>query len=193
MYSLAISSKRRGKRLAKAIKTITRIEKTAEDQRKEDLLEVENALIENKEAIIDTLEILQHMQDRGVLSLLKGLFGQGDKVMDILVKTVDKKETTNTLKNLLLMTGVLGMINVKQLEPFLLKIDAGIARVAENKEPAEKTSYFDLARSLKDPEVNRAVTMLISFLKGMGQETAHMERTSQNTKEQVHHRNETLE
>jgi uncharacterized protein YjgD (DUF1641 family) len=179
--------------LAKAIKTIIRTEKTEEDKRKEDLLEVENALIDNKEAIIDTLEILQHMQDRGVLSLLKGLFGQGDKVMDILVKTVDKKETTNTLKNLLLMTGVLGMINVKQLEPFLLKIDAGIARVAENKEPAEKTSYFDLARSLKDPEVNRAVTMLISFLKGMGQETAHMERTSQTTEEQVRHRNETLE
>ncbi|MGG4489143.1 DUF1641 domain-containing protein [Metabacillus idriensis] len=179
--------------MAKATKTINRIEKTEEDKRKEDLREVEDALISHKEAIIDTLEILQHMQDRGVLPLLKGLFGQGDKVMDILVKTVDKKETTNSLKNLLLMTGVLGMINVKQLEPFLLKVNAGVARVAENKDPAEKTSYFDLARSLKDPEVNRAVTLLISFLKGMGQETEHIEKTAQSKENQVRHKNETLE
>jgi uncharacterized protein YjgD (DUF1641 family) len=179
--------------LAKATKTINRIEQTEEEKRKDDLREVEDALIDHKDAIIDTLEILQHMQDRGILPFLKGLFGQGDKVMDILVKTVDKKETTNSLKNLLLMTGVLGMINVKQLEPFLLKVNAGIARVAENKNPSEKTSYFDLARSLKDPEVNRAVTMLISFLKGMGQEMEHIEKTTQSKEDQARHKNETLE
>lgn len=167
--------------MAKAIKNVQKQTITAEEKRSNDLREVEDALIQNKAAILQTLEIMNHMHDKGILPLLNGLFGQGDKVMDIAVKAMDKPENTNTLKNLLLLLGTLGMINVKQLEPFLLKIDSGIARVAEYKDTEEKTSYFDLVRSLKDPEVNKAVTILMQFLKGMGQETEHIEKTTGNS------------
>ncbi|MDW2879261.1 MULTISPECIES: DUF1641 domain-containing protein [Bacillaceae] len=171
--------------MAKAITHIQRKTLSEEEKRKKDLMEVEDALIDNKEAILESLKVMRNMHDRGVLSLLSGLFGQGDKVLDILVRAADKPETSNTLKNLLLMGGTLGMINVKQLEPFLLKIDSGIARVAEAGDTQEKTSFFDLARSLKNPEVNRAVTLLLTFLKGMGQETKELERNTQLPQEQI--------
>ncbi|MGD6962603.1 DUF1641 domain-containing protein [Fictibacillus phosphorivorans] len=169
--------------MAKAIKNVQKQTITAVEKRSNDLREVEDALIQNKTAILQTLEIMNHMNEKGILPLLNGLFGQGDKVMDIAVKAMDKPENTNTLKNLLLLLGTLGMINVKQLEPFLLKIDAGIARVAEYKDTDEKTSYFDLVRSLKDPEINKAVTILMQFLKGMGQETEQYEKTTGDTPE----------
>ncbi|MGD6842829.1 DUF1641 domain-containing protein [Bacillus infantis] len=171
--------------MAKAITHIQRKTLTEEEKRKKDLMEVEDALIDNKEAILESLKVMRNMHDRGVLSLLSGLFGQGDKVLDILVRAADKPETSNTLKNLLLMGGTLGMINVKQLEPFLLKIDSGIARVAEAGDTQEKTGFFDLAKSLKDPEINRAVTLLLTFLKGMGQETKELERNTQLPQEQI--------
>ncbi|MGD6901979.1 DUF1641 domain-containing protein [Bacillus infantis] len=171
--------------MAKAITHIQRKTLSEEEKRKKDLMEVEDALIENKEAILESLKVMRNMHDRGVLSLLSGLFGQGDKVLDIFVRAADKPETSNTLKNLLLMGGTLGMINVKQLEPFLLKIDSGIARVAEAGDTQEKTSFFDLAKSLKDPEINRAVTLLLTFLKGMGQETKDLERNTQLPQEQI--------
>jgi uncharacterized protein YjgD (DUF1641 family) len=171
--------------MAKAITHIQRKTLSEEEKRKKDLMEVEDALIDNKEAILESLKVMRNMHDRGVLSLLSGLFGQGDKVLDILVRAADKPETSNTLKNLLLMAGTLGMINVKQLEPFLLKIDSGIARVAEAGDTQEKTSFFDLAKSLKDPEINRAVTLLLTFLKGMGQETKELERNTQLPQEQI--------
>jgi uncharacterized protein YjgD (DUF1641 family) len=171
--------------MAKAITHIQRKTLTEEEKRKKDLMEVEDALIDNKEAILESLKVMRNMHDRGVLSLLSGLFGQGDKVLDILVRAADKPETSNTLKNLLLMGGILGMINVKQLEPFLLKIDSGIARVAEAGDTQEKTGFFDLAKSLKDPEINRAVTLLLTFLKGMGQETKELERNTQLPQEQI--------
>ncbi|MCM3719336.1 DUF1641 domain-containing protein [Fictibacillus phosphorivorans] len=167
--------------MAKAIKNVHKLSVSEEEQRTKDLREVEDALIKNKQAIMQTLEIMNHMQDKGILSLLNGLFGQGDKVLDIAVKAMDKPENTNTIKNLLLLLGTLGMINVKQLEPFLLKIDAGIARVAEYKDTDEKTGYFDLVKSLKDPEINRAITILMQFLKGMGQDTEPFEKTVQDT------------
>lgn len=55
--------------------------------------------------------------------------------------------------------------------------------MAEYKDTDEKTSYFDLVRSLKDPEINKAVTILMQFLKGMGQETEHYEKTTGETPE----------
>lgn len=84
--------------MAKATKTIVRQEISDEEKRSRELREIEDALITHKEVIKDTLEVLDHMQDKGILSLMKGLFGQGDKVLDILVKTADNKETANTIK-----------------------------------------------------------------------------------------------
>ncbi|WP_174731683.1 DUF1641 domain-containing protein [Mesobacillus harenae] len=176
--------------MAKAINKIQRFELSPEDKRKKDLEEVETALIENKESILELITVVNHMHDRGILSLLNGLFGQGDKVLNVLVKAADKPETTNTLKNLLLMVGTLGTINVKQLEPMLLKINSGIARVAESNETEEKTGYFDLVKSLKDPEINSAITLLMTFLKGMGEDTSGMERNTQLPEDQDLHKRE---
>ncbi|KAF0819860.1 putative protein YrhD [Bacillus sp. ZZV12-4809] len=176
--------------MAKAISNIKRFELTHEDQRKKDLEEVENALINNKEPILELLTAVGHMHDRGVISLLNGLFGQGDKVLNVLVKALDKPEATNTIKNLLLMVGTLGTINVQQLEPLLLKVNSGIARVADYKDTDEKTSYFDLVKALKDPEVNRAVTLLLTFLKGMGGDISEMERNTQLPEDQEMHKME---
>ncbi len=44
--------------MAKAIKRIQKIEVTEEDQRKRDLREIEDALIDHKEAILETLHML---------------------------------------------------------------------------------------------------------------------------------------
>ncbi|HAQ08091.1 MAG TPA: hypothetical protein DCR24_11415 [Bacillus bacterium] len=174
--------------MAKAVTKIKQIEMTKTDQKRADLEEVENALLDNKEAILESLDIIKHMHNRGVLSLLSGLFSEGDKVMNVLVKAADKPETTNTLKNLLLMVGVLGTINVQQLEPLLLKLNSGIARVAEYKEnDDDKLGYFDIVRSLKDPEINRALAMLFEFLKGMGEDTSGLERTTQLPEDQDLH------
>ncbi|PJZ00057.1 hypothetical protein CPT06_14070 [Bacillus vallismortis] len=165
--------------MAKAIKQIQKIQVTEEDQRKRDMKEIEDALVENKEAILETLQMLGHMNERGALPLLRGLFGQGDKVLNILVKKADTEETANTLKNLLLLFGTLGMLDVKQLEPLILKVNAGVANAVEQKDSEEKTGYFDIIRSLKDPDINKSITLLFSFLKGMGQDTKEMERTTQ--------------
>jgi len=167
--------------MAKAITNINRIQVTEEQKRKSDLEEIETALLDNKDAILQSMDILKHMNQRGVLSLLDGLFSEGDKVLNVLVKAADKPEATNTIKNLLLMIGVLGTINVQQLEPLLLKLNSGIARVAEytDSEDDDKLGYFDIVRSLKDPEINRALSLLFEFLKGMGEDTEGLERTTQ--------------
>lgn len=177
--------------MAKAITSIQRIELTEEQKRKKDLEEVEAALLDNKEAILETLDIIKNMHERGALSLLGGLFAEGDRVLSVLVNAMDKPEATNSIKNMLLMIGVLGTINVQQLEPLLLKLNSGIARVAEYREREEdRLGYFDVVKSLKDPEINRALSLLFEFLRGMGENTKELERTTQLPEEQAVHQSE---
>ena len=176
--------------MAKSTKVIHRLQQSDEDIRRAELASLENLLLNNKEAIQESFKILHHLQDRGVLEMGTALFAQGDKVMDILVKTADSPETTNTLKNLLLMLGTLGTLNVQQLEPIILKVNTGIARVAELDEEDEKGGYFTLLRSLNDPDVKRAMAVGITFLKGLGERQDEMERTTKTPEEQIHEKNE---
>ncbi len=171
--------------MAKAIKNVVKIEMTEEEKRAQDLREIETALIENKDAILETIDLLKQMNNRGALTMATSLFAEGDKVLYTIVKALDNPEATNLLKNMLLLVGVLGTINVKQLEPFVVKLNAGIARMSEHKDQEKQLSYFGFAKTLKDPEVNRAVGLLLDFLRGMGQDTEDLERNTQPPEDQA--------
>jgi uncharacterized protein YjgD (DUF1641 family) len=170
--------------MAKAITKIHRIELTEEEKRKQDLLEIEQLLADNKEVIKELFSVINKMNDRNMLNMVNSLFGQGDRVLDIVVKAADKPETANTIKNLLLMLGTLGTLNVQQLEPVILKVNTGIARVAQA-DKEEDTGYLSIIRSLGDTEVKRAVSFLLTFLKGMGENRKELERTTQMPEDQA--------
>lgn len=170
--------------MAKATKVIHRMEISEEEIRQRDLEEIKTRLLENKTAIHEIFDLIEHLQKRGVLDMGTSLFAQGDKVLDVIVKTLDSKETTNSIKNLLLMVGTLGTLNVQQLEPLILKVNAGIAKVAELDEKREQEGYFTLLRSLNDPEVKRAMAVGAAFLKGLGVKQDDYERTTQKPEDQ---------
>lgn len=183
--------------MAEPIKDIQFQIPNIEQQRQKELREIEEALLNNKEAVLETMEIIGYLKQRGILDLVKGLLGQGDKVLDILVSTANMNENKNSIKNILLLLGTIGMINVTQLEPFLLKLNAGVARVADSEGRQDgKTGYIGLARALKDPEINRAITLILEFLKGMGQDMSDLEKnkpSSSPDEKQMMDSGETLE
>lgn len=175
--------------MAEPINRINRLEISEEEKRRMELEEIEDALLENKEAIMQTMKLMKNMNDRGAIEMASALFGQGDKVMHTLVETLDKPESTNSIKNVLLLMGTAGLINVKQLEPLLIRLDAGIAQVAEAEESADKkTGVIDLFKALRDPEINRSITLLLSFLRGMGGTTGELreEMQPEGEEEQAH-------
>ncbi len=63
----------------------------------------------------------------------------------------------------------------------------GVTKAVEEKDSGRKTGYFDIVRALKDPEINKAVTLLFSFLKGMGADTDDMERNTRPPEDQKRH------
>ncbi|NJP37091.1 DUF1641 domain-containing protein [Alkalicoccus luteus] len=162
--------------MARPIRDIEPAPLSAETQRQKDLEEVEQALADNKEAVLGAIDLMNNLHKNGITRIANGLVSEGDKVLEIIVQEISKDENTNALRNMLLMVGVLGTIDMRKIEPLLLKLNNGIERVAEDPDPDEKTGYFDLAKKLKDPQINRSLTILMRFLEGMGQETKDQER-----------------
>ncbi|TSB45355.1 DUF1641 domain-containing protein [Alkalicoccobacillus porphyridii] len=173
--------------MAKATTTIRRKTYSEEELKEKELQEIQQLLVNHKDAIHETFEIIQHMQDRRILPMLTALFSEGDKVLNVLVKTVDNPETARALKNMLLMGGVLGTLNVDQLEPIVLKINQGIARMAEFEKIENQSSYVSLVKAVKDPEFRVALNLTVAFLKGLGEDQDAKERTTQQPEDRAHY------
>ncbi|PTL39437.1 DUF1641 domain-containing protein [Alkalicoccus saliphilus] len=162
--------------MARPTRKIERIPITKEQERRESLQQVQDALADNNEAVLGAIQLLKSLHESGTLQFLNGMFAEGDKILDVIVTEAAKDENTNAIKNLLLMGGTLGKLNIQDVEPLLLKLNHGVQRVAEDPEPRESTSYLALLKKLKDPDVNRSLTLMIRFLEGLGSETESEER-----------------
>ncbi|WP_255259787.1 DUF1641 domain-containing protein [Lentibacillus sp. CBA3610] len=89
--------------------------------------------------------------------------------MKIFMAEINKRSIPTTLENLPRLLLLIGELNVKDLEQFAARLNHGVKEAAAA-ETSDKTSYMDLIKALKDPEINRSVTMLLQLLRGMGKE-----------------------
>src|SRR5271163_599938 len=77
---------------------------------------LQDAPAEHAEALLAAYEVLQGLHDRGVLDLMRGALGSGDKVLEIAVTAAQSPGSIRGIRNLLLLVNTLGAI-----EPELLK------------------------------------------------------------------------
>ena len=85
------------------------------DPREELQSRLENAPAEHAEAVLAAYEVLQGLHDRGVLDLLRGALGAGDKVLEQVVAAAKTPGAIRAMRNLLLLARTLG-----EIEPELL-------------------------------------------------------------------------
>lgn len=159
--------------MAEPIKRIERKPLSVEAEKKRDLEEIQHALTEHKTAILETIELLQGLHDRGILPLLNSLLAEGDKVLAIAMKEINKPQNSRVIENAVQLALMAGSLDLERLKPILDGVNAGLKEAAPQTD--EQTSLLNLLKALRDPEVQRAVTILISFLKGMGSEMSHYE------------------
>ncbi|HET7658278.1 MAG TPA: DUF1641 domain-containing protein [Bacillales bacterium] len=156
--------------MAKPISTIESIVIDEETRKRLDLDEVESALAERKDAVLETVELIGHLHDRGILSLLNGLFAEGDEVFRIAVKEINKPDHSDMIQNLVGLVSVLGKLDIESLKDFAEKANRGLKEATDVDPDNGPSNIFQLLKVLKDPEINRGITMMLHFLKGMGKE-----------------------
>lgn len=135
--------------------------------KEQDLAEVTEAISENKDAILKGIDLLTTLHEGGALDAVNALVKHKKDAMENIIGELNKPQYTGVLENMSELIFLLGDLKVDQLSYFTEKINDGMeeARVATKEEPI---SYMGLMKTLKNPEVNRSITMLLGFLRGMG-------------------------
>lgn len=153
--------------MAKRMTNIKKYQRTREEQVEKDVQEVKEAVADNKDAILKGIDLLKAMQETGTLDTAAAFTRSKDETLANVVKEIDKDQYEPLLRNLPELVFLLGEIHVSGVRDLSSRLNNGIESM-EKQGTTDKTSFLDLAKALKDPEINRSVTMLLHFLKGMG-------------------------
>lgn len=129
--------------------------------------QLEQAYAENAEGIVQALGLLQALEERGVLPLTRALVEQGDDVLKIILALVTKEEYMGGIKNLIALVQGLTAIPNESMQSIVAGFQGGIDE-ASHTPSAEKFGVYDILKALQDPDVSRAISHGMAFLKGMG-------------------------
>ena len=137
------------------------------DPREELLSRLEKAPAEHAEAILAGFEVLQGLHDRGVLELLRGVLEGGDKILEIVVEASKSPEAIRGIRNLLIMTKVVGSIDPEVLKKFAAAVPDAIvgASKAQEKEPP---GFWEALRILSSSNLRRGLAVVKSVLEAFG-------------------------
>jgi uncharacterized protein YjgD (DUF1641 family) len=79
---------------------------------------LEKAPDEHAEALLAGLDVLQSLHDQGVLELLRGVLGGGNKILEIVVDASKSPEAIRGIRNLVIVTKILGSMDPELLKKF---------------------------------------------------------------------------
>lgn len=125
-----------------------------------------NAPPDHAEAIESALELLQLLHDRGILSLLRGLVGAGDQLVDMMTGAVNTPESIRAIRNFILLTKFFGSIPPDVLNSLVQTVTEGAQREKEQRAP----SVLELLRRLRSENSRHAVAVMLDLLEGVGKD-----------------------
>ena len=129
---------------------------------------LESAPREHVEALLAAYEVLQGLQDRGVLEMLRGVLGSSDKVLQILVDAVNTPEAICGIRNFMILIRIAGTLEPELLEALATAVPEGLAQA---KKP-EPLGFWQLLKKLSSQDTRRALTAMTCVLESLGKSLA---------------------
>jgi uncharacterized protein YjgD (DUF1641 family) len=125
---------------------------------------LKNAPREHAEALLNVYDILQELQDRGVLELAKGALGSSERVLEILVNVVNKPEMIRGMRNLIILANV-----ADALEPELLEsLQPAIKQALTEARKANAHGFWQIAKMLLSQQSRRVMILAASIMQSVG-------------------------
>jgi uncharacterized protein YjgD (DUF1641 family) len=137
------------------------------DLREELRSRLEQAPIEHAEAVLAGFEVLQGLHDRGVLELLRGLLDGGNKILEIVVEATKTPEAIRGIRNLLILTKIVGAIDPELLEKFAEAVPDALAGAAKAEEK-DPPGFWEVLRIVRSRNLRRGLAVMNSALEGLG-------------------------
>ena len=143
------------------------LEMPKHDPREELRSRLEQAPVEHAEAVLAGFEVLQGLHDQGVLELLRGMLDGGSKVLEIVVEATKTPEAIRGIRNLLIMTKIIGAIDPEILKKFAESVPDALAGAAKAQEK-EPPGFGEVLRILRSRNLRRGVAVMNSALEALG-------------------------
>jgi uncharacterized protein YjgD (DUF1641 family) len=156
--------------MAQPITAVKKNVKTKEQIQQEKLAELQKALAEKDAALTKALDFIGELDKIGALEAANAMLEAKDKIASIALGQVSREPVTNMINNLMGAAGVLTKMDPEVTAKLLDSVVSGLKQGETFVESEQKVGAYDLVKSLKDPDINRAIGFGLHFLKGMGQE-----------------------
>ena len=137
------------------------------DPREELRSRLEQAPVEHAEAVLAGFAVLQGLHDHGVLELLRGLLGGGDKILEIAVEAAKTPEAIRGIRNLLILTKTFGAIDPGLLKKFAKAVPDALVSAAKAQEK-EPPGFWETLRIVRSRNLRRGLAVINSVLEAFG-------------------------
>ena len=154
--------------MATPITSIKMKQQTPEEIQQEKLAELQSLLSEQDAAINKILDITGELDDAGILDAIQAMVKAKDEIAGIAVSQVSREPITNLIQHVLNASAGLTAIDPEVSAKLVESVKSGLNEAELHNRNNEAISTFDVLKSLKDPDINRAVKFGMNFLKGMG-------------------------
>jgi uncharacterized protein YjgD (DUF1641 family) len=142
------------------------LELPARDARAELQTRLQNAPLEHAEALLAAYEVLQGLHDRGALELMRGALGSIDKVIEIIVDASKTPESIRGIRNILILTKILGSVEPELVESFARSVPEALAetKACEPKPPG----FWGILKQFGNRDFRRGLVLINSMLVAFG-------------------------
>ena len=155
--------------MAMPIKTIKRIELTAEQKKEQSLENLLTEVAQNKDSLLETLDLLQELHNSGILDGINSLVKTKEEVAKIAVGQMTREPFTNMVNNAMAAGGVLTQLDPEMTKKLMGSVAKGLEKAEQGLQSNSQTGIIDMMKALKDPDMNRAITFGLNLLKGIGE------------------------
>ncbi|WP_077212307.1 DUF1641 domain-containing protein [Bacillus dakarensis] len=155
--------------MAKPISTIKKNELTEEQKKSQSLESLLSEVAQNKDSLLETLQLLQELHDSGILDALNSLVKAKEKVAKIAVGQMTREPVTNLINNTMAAGGALTTLDPEMTKKLMGSVALGIEKAQQGLQEDSKVGILDLLKVLNDPDINRAIGFGLNLLKGVGE------------------------
>ena len=156
--------------MAQPITEIQKQQLTEEQIKQQKLEKLTTLLANNEEALDKVLAIMSELNDIGVLEAANSMLQAKEEIAKIALGQVTREPVTNLINTLMGAAGAFMNTNPELATKFVNSAIKGMNEANDYLQTDHEIQVFDLLKSLKDPDINRALGFGIHFLKGMGKE-----------------------
>jgi len=137
------------------------------DRREELVSRLEKAPAEHAEALLAGFEVLQALHDQGILEILRGVLEGGNKILEIIVEAAKTPEAIRAIRNLVIMTKILGAIDPELLKKLAEAIPDALVGEAKAQE-IEPPGFWEVLHILRSESLRRGLAVVNNLLEALG-------------------------